>query len=259
MHNLRRPAEQEPKKRNMFTFKQFTISQDKTSMKVGTDGVLLGALTDSENPNSILDIGTGTGLISLMLAQKFPGSRITAIDISADAFNQAEENFKNSKWSDNLKAIQSSLQDFSNENQINFDLIVSNPPYFKTPEFEKGNNSQRMQQGRVTARTNSGLTFPELIKNASLLLKENGAFWVIIPSFSSSEFISIAKNDELYLSKKIEIRSFPESSVIRDVLCFTKQQGLAEIHSINIYEEAGKYSEEYYQLTKDFYLWKGRD
>ena len=149
-----------------FIFKQFKIQQDNTAMKVGTDGVLLGAWADSENATNILDIGTGTGLIALMLAQRNLKANITAIEIDEQASLQASENFNNSPWEIRLSIKNLKLQDFVVEEK--FDLIVSNPPFFN-------NTFQANSSERNIARQTETLSFNELLKNTASLLSENGA------------------------------------------------------------------------------------
>ena len=158
--------------RKPFRFKQFEIFQDKTAMKVGTDGVLLGAWSNLETGDNILDIGAGTGLISLMLAQRFPNSRVDAIEIDYDAFLQAKENFEHSIFSERLKIKNTSLQVYSSDKK--YDLIVSNPPFFTV------NNSVDFD-ARKQARQQETLTFAELIEKSAKLLHKEGVASFIIP------------------------------------------------------------------------------
>jgi len=158
----------------MFKFKQFSINQDKTAMKVGTDGVLLGAWTPTNhNPFSILDIGTGTGLIALMLAQRTTAEQIDALEIDEDAYEQAVDNFENSPWSDRLFCFHAGLDEFIEEPEDEYDLIVSNPPFYS--EDYKTENEQR-----DLARFQDALPFEDLVEAADLLLSENGILAVII-------------------------------------------------------------------------------
>uniref|UniRef100_UPI00374D869F tRNA1(Val) (adenine(37)-N6)-methyltransferase n=1 Tax=Flavobacterium sp. TaxID=239 RepID=UPI00374D869F len=154
----------------MFSFKQFSVQQDKTAMKVGTDGVLLGAWTPiNHNPNSILDIGTGTGIIALMLAQHTSAEQIDALEIDEDAYEQATDNFENSPWSDRLFCYHAGLDEFVEEPEDEYDLIVCNPPFYT--EDYKTDNEQR-----DLARFSDAMPFEELIEAADLLLSENGIF-----------------------------------------------------------------------------------
>ncbi len=169
-----------------FSFKQFSVQQDRCAMKVGTDGVLLGAWCPIDNnPFSILDIGTGTGIIALMLAQRSHADQIDALEIDEDAYEQAVENFENSPWSDRLFCFHAGLDEFVDEPEDEYDLIVSNPPFYS--EDYKTDNSQR-----VLARFQDAMPFEELVQAADLLLlSENGIFSVIIPYKEEERFIDL--------------------------------------------------------------------
>ncbi len=158
-----------------FKFKQFSIEQDRCAMKIGTDGVLLGAWTPIDNnPFTILDIGTGTGIIALMLAQRSNAQQIDAFEIDEEAYEQAVDNFENSPWSDRLFCYHAGLDEFIEEPEEEYDLIVSNPPFYT--EDYKSDNEQR-----DLARFTDSMPFEDLIEAADLLLSENGIFSVIIP------------------------------------------------------------------------------
>ena len=175
-----------------FTFKQFSVQQDKTAMKVGTDGVLLGAWTPiHHNPFSILDVGSGTGIIALMLAQRTHAQQIDALEIDEDAYEQAVENFENSPWGDRLFCFHAGLDEFIEEPEDEYDLIVSNPPFYA--EDYKTENEQR-----DLARFQDAMPFEELVEAADLLLSENGVFALIIPFKEEENFIALAKESELY-------------------------------------------------------------
>ncbi|MBX9808015.1 MAG: methyltransferase, partial [Flavobacteriaceae bacterium] len=168
----------------MFQFKQFSVEQDRTAMKIGTDGVLLGAWTPIDNnPFSILDIGTGTGIIALMLAQRSAAEQIDALEIDEDAYEQATDNFENSPWNDRLFCFHAGLDEFVEEPEEEYDLIVSNPPFYS--EDYKSENEQR-----DLARFQDAMPFEDLIEAAALLLSENGIFSVIIPFKEESTFLA---------------------------------------------------------------------
>jgi tRNA1Val (adenine37-N6)-methyltransferase len=159
----------------MFQFKKFTVQQDKTAMKVGTDGVLLGAWAPIDNhPNTILDIGAGTGLIALMLAQRSNAQQIDALEIDEDAYEQATDNFENSPWNDRLFCFHAGLDEFVEDPEDEYDLIVSNPPFY-TEDYKSEDAS------RDLARFEEAMPFEELVEAADLLLSEKGVFAVIIP------------------------------------------------------------------------------
>lgn len=231
--------------RKPFRFKQFEIFQDKTAMKVGTDGVLLGAWATLKSGNTILDIGTGTGLISLMLAQRFPHSMIDAIEIDNDAFLQAKENYENAPFSDRLTIFNSSLQDYSTNKK--YDLIVSNPPFFvvnDTVDFD----------ARKQARQQETLTFEELIKKTAELLHKDGLASFIIPYDQMGSFSEIAIQNALKLSRVVYIKGNSTTVTKRVLLEFSFHEKEVEEQELIIEVDRHQYTEDYIQLTKDFYL-----
>jgi len=228
-----------------FQFKQFTVRHDKAAFKIGTDGVLLGAWADVAGKERILDIGTGTGLIALMLSQRCDAD-ITAIEPDHDSFEQAAENVKQSKWSDRIKVENCRLQDFVPD--VKFDLIVSNPPYFidslKNPD-----------PARSAARHNDGLDHKDLLEGASRLLAEDGLFQVIMPWEEGNIFIAEAPEYGFYCSSILKIKPTITSQVRRLILGFTRKKSKPAERFLTI--EKGKrhdYTEEYIKLTRDFYL-----
>ena len=182
--------------RKPFKFKQFSIFQDKTAMKVGTDGVLLGAWADCLGKD-ILDIGTGTGLISMMLAQRFPQSQIDAIEIDENAYYQAKENFENAPFQNRLSIYFTSLQAYKTDKK--YDLIVSNPPFFTVNDLNEFD-------ARKQARQEETLTFSDLLKKTALLLNKDGLASFIIPHDRMLEFCAIAAENALKVSNLIKIR-----------------------------------------------------
>ncbi|QEE49092.1 methyltransferase [Flavobacterium alkalisoli] len=233
----------------MFQFKQFTIQQDKCAMKVGTDGVLLGAWTPVvNNPFSILDIGAGTGLIALMLAQRSHAEQIDAIEIDDDAYEQAVENFEESPWSDRLFCYHAGLDEFVEEMEDEeYDIIVSNPPFY-TENYSSGNEQ------RDKARFTESLPFKELIEAAAMLLSENGIFSVIIPFKEEEKFKAIAAEFGLYPAKITRVKGTPETEIKRSLLAFIRQQTETVIDELTIETARHQYTSEYTALTKDFYL-----
>lgn len=232
-----------------FTFKQFSVQQDKTAMKVGTDGVLLGAWTPiNHNPFSILDIGAGTGIIALMLAQRTAAQQIDALEIDEAAYEQATENFENSPWNDRLFCFHAGLDEFIEEPEDEYDLIVSNPPFYS--EDYKTENEKR-----DLARFQDAMPFEELIEAADLLLSENGIFAVILPFKEEKSFIALAKESELYPTKITHVKGTPTSEVKRSLLAFSRNDNPEiEIDELTIEIERHVYTPEYIELTKDFYL-----
>lgn len=226
-----------------FHFQQFSIQQSKEVFRVGTDGVLLGALSSVNHIKKVLEVGTGTGLISLMLSQRNPEAQILAIDINEIAIELAKENFTNSPFSRNSRAIHQDYKSFSNSEK--FDLIVSNPPYFAINKSSKDS----------TARQQRELSFKNLISKSASLLSFDGILSVIIPSESKPEFVELCLKNNLYLKKEVVIFGKVNSKPQRVVLEF----GLNKIEQpetveLTIEKAPRVYTDEYLELTKDFHL-----
>jgi tRNA1Val (adenine37-N6)-methyltransferase len=228
-----------------FSFKQFTIRHDRCAMKVGTDGVLLGAWTDIRHSRRILDIGTGTGLISLMLAQRQADATITAIDIDAEAVNQAQENIQDSPWKERITAVLQDLKTY--RPQELFDTIVSNPPYFidslKCPDSQ-----------RNTARHTDTLDMHTLLYQTSLLLTPEGRFSIVLPAEQTNTLIEAAGRVGLYPSRHTAVITRPGLAPKRTLMEFTRQIEAFQTEELVIELERHVYSEAYIALTKDFYL-----
>jgi len=235
----------------LFQFKEFTVHQDKAAMKVGTDGVLLGAWCSLENyPDTILDIGAGTGVISLMLAQRSDAITIDAVELDEDAYEQTVSNFENSDWADRLYCYNASFQEFAteiSEEEETYDLIVSNPPFY-TDSFETESVS------RNKARFTSSLQFEELLKGVSKILSLNGHFFTIIPFKEEANFLAIAKANNLYLQKVCRVQGNESSEIKRSLLSFSFVEAAIETSSLIIETDRHQYTEDYINLTKDFYL-----
>ncbi len=229
----------------MFQFKQFTIKQDRTPMKVGTDGVLLGAWADLKEANHILDIGTGTGLIALMAAQRNPNASIDALEIEFNACLQAQENIYASSWAKRIQLIPKALQDYSSD--IKYNSIVCNPPFFhqstKTPNH-----------GRTLARHNETLLHTELIQYVAKLLSPQGNFCVILPTNEALSMIEYAQQHQLYPSHITYILPTPEKPAKRYLIKFMTKPEILFEDKLIIELSRHKYSKEYIELTKDFYL-----
>lgn len=231
---------------NYFNFKQFTVFQDKCSFKVGTDGVLLGAYADITGASKILDIGTGSGLIALMLAQRSE-AEITAIEPDGDSFLQASSNFQSSKWGKRIKAEKTDLQNF-NPGGIKFNLIVSNPPYFS--------DALRNPDPRKAAtRHNDSLTPEELLKGAIRLMADDGKLQVIMPYVEGNIFIAEASGYGLYCNNILKIKPLTTSEIRRLILTFSRKRLKATEKFLVIEQgERHDFTEDYKTLTKDFYL-----
>jgi tRNA1Val (adenine37-N6)-methyltransferase len=218
-------------------------------MKIGTDGVLLGAWAPIENnPFSILDIGAGTGVVALMLAQRSNAEQIDALEIDEEAYEQSVDNFENSPWSDRLFCFHAGLDEFVEEPEDEYDLIVSNPPFYS--EDYKSENEQR-----DLARFTDAMPFEDLIEAAALLLSENGIFCVIIPYKEEIHFIGLAKEYELYPLKITRVKGTPTTEIKRSLLTFGRNENNNIATDELIIETARhNYTAEYIALTKDFYL-----
>jgi len=231
-----------------FQFKQFLIQQDRSAMKIGTDGVLLGSWVPiGDHVNSILDIGTGTGVIALMMAQRSYAQTIDAIEIEDNAYEQAVENFESSDWGDRLFCYHASFQEFFQEIDDTYDLLISNPPFYtdhyKTEDVH-----------RDKARFEDALPFEHLFIGVSHLLSEKGLFAVILPYKEESNAINIAKKTGLYPQKITRVKGNPSSEIKRSMLLFGFDEMVYTPDELIIENARHKYTEAYVALTKEFYL-----
>lgn len=229
-----------------FRFKEFSIAQDRTAMKVGTDGVLLGAWADVENADSILDIGAGTGLIALMLAQRSGAGLIDAIEIESKAYEQTVENFENSPWGDRLFCYHGSVQELSRDFDEKYDLIISNPPYF--------NPSKNNSAEREIARQHVHLTFEELLNCTALLLSENGSCAFVIPFSEEETFLEIAERHKLFPGRITRVKGTMDSPVKRSLLQLSSIKKEVAQNELIIEKSRHHYTAEFTDLVKDFYL-----
>lgn len=236
-----------------FTFKQFSVNQDRCAMKIGTDGVLLGAWTPLiNNPYNILDIGAGTGVLSLMLAQRSIAAPnnvgiIDAIEIDEDAYEQCVENFEASPWGDRLFCFHAGLDEFMDDPEDEYDLIISNPPFY-TDDYKSDNTS------RDLARFEEAMPFEELIEAAALLLSDNGIFSVIIPFKEEELFVAMCKEMGLFPLKITRVKGTPTSEIKRSLLAFSRTEQIPLVDELVIEISRHNYTSEYIELTKDFYL-----
>jgi tRNA1Val (adenine37-N6)-methyltransferase len=234
-----------------FKFKEFKIHQNKTAMKVGTDGVLLGAWSSIKNyPDTILDIGSGTGIISLMLAQRADAMTIDAVEVDENAYEQTVENFEQSDWSDRLYCYNATFQEFADEiaeENETYDLIVSNPPFYND-EFETEDIA------RNKSRFTSAMSFEELVSGVVKILSSDGTFAVIIPFKEEENFISIAKKKHLFLNRVCWVQGNPTSAIKRSLMEFSFHLSKVKEEHLIIEFERHLYTKEYINLTKNFYL-----
>ena len=227
-----------------FRFKQFAVEQDDVAMKVGTDGVLLGAWAACDGAKRILDIGTGTGVIALMLAQRNPEAQIQAVEIDETATRRARSNFDMSPWAERLEVVCCAVQEFNPAEK--FDLIISNPPYFVDSLLPP-------DAKRSTARHTHDLSFEELDKAACQLLADEGKFALILPTTEFEKYLAIT---QLSLVRRCDVHPIEGGEVKRIMAEFAKQKvGETILENISIERgRRGDYTEEYRTLTKDFYL-----
>ena len=244
-----------------FRFKQFTVWHDRCAMKVGTDGVLLGAWAGPDRPEeisgrgpqTILDIGTGSGLVALMLAQRFPEAQVTGIDCDGAAAAQARENFAGSPWPQRLRVRHISLQELcrgsaADTAALRFDLIVSNPPFYDT-------TLTNPDPHRNTARHTGGLTHEELLLLSAGLLSDTGVLSLIVPSESEKSILRLADRSRLHLHRLTRVYSKPSPRPRRILASFGRQPVPSPAEdSLTLTDSEGTRSPEHLSLTQDFYL-----
>ena len=228
---------------SVFQFKKFSIEQKKSAMKVGTDGVLLGSWVSCKESDFILDIGCGTGLISLMLAQRSSTSNIVGIEIDTLASQEAQLNISNSTWNERINIYNTSLQDFTSKKK--FDLIVSNPPFFPLIKLD---------QPRDIARHSNKLSFEELLKYTSILLSEKGIFSTIIPVDYEDYFFQISNKYGFFCNRACYIKGNKMVKIKRLMLEFSFNNSQIKKEYLTIEKSRHNYTNRYIALCKDFYL-----
>ena len=231
---------------SIFRFKKFTIYQDLAGMKVGTDSIILGSVIKIKSKyKRILDVGTGTGLLSLMIAQKSSNPDITAVEIDSNAYHQAKINIDKCKWRNRINLIHADAKQLDIDNK--YDLIICNPPYFS-------NSKQSMITSKNTARHQVELTFKDLLTIWNEKGSDDSDLACIIPLIESEKLYKMVKNDGNYLAYYLEVRSNPNSNPKRAVMLFSKNKMETIKSELCIHNNKGGYSEAYINMTKDFYL-----
>ena len=231
-----------------FQFKQFTVEQDRCAMKIGTDGVLLGAwVSVNEHPYSVLDIGAGTGVIALQIAQRSQAEIIDALEIDANAYEQCVDNFENSPWNDRLFCYHAALDEFVDEIDDSYDLIVSNPPFY-------AENYKTAKPARDQARFLDALPFEDLLEGVSRMLSDQGIFATIIPRKEEAGFIKIASEVNLFPNRICRVRGTATSEEKRSLLEFSFNKKEVKIELLTIEKERHNYTEAYKELVQEFYL-----
>jgi len=229
----------------IFRFKKFDVRHEQSAMKVGTDGVLLGAWADVSNCRHILDIGAGTGLIAMMLAQRAIDATIVAVEIDEPASDEMRLNFSACPWKDRIQAVNTEIQSF--ESPKSFDLIVSNPPYFN-------NGTLPPTTARKSARHENTLSQYDLLKSVDRLLSPNGKLCIILPYQEALEFERTAFEYELHLNKVLAFHAKEDKPAERLLMEFSKNQNNKVISKLVHYTDNGDWTEDYKQLTRDFYI-----
>jgi len=231
-----------------FKFKQFHVLQNHCAMKVGTDAVLLGCWTNIQpHLHSVLDIGAGTGILALMLAQRCDAPQVDALEIDNKAYEQCVTNFENSPWNNRLFCYHASLQEYTAEIDEKYDLIIANPP-FHSEEYK----SKEVQ--RDLARSADALPFRHLVESVSVLLSEQGRFSVVIPFSQEKDFIVLATKERLFPAQILRVQGSPSSKIVRSLIEFSFVKTEVIIEKLIIETSRHQYTQEYIDLTKDFYL-----
>ncbi len=231
----------------VFNFKKFAVVNERSAIKVNTDGVLLGAaMTIRDTDRTMLDVGTGTGTIALMAAQR-SAALIDAIDVDEASAQEAGMNFMNSPWADRMKAHHASLEDFAAASYMKYDLIFSNPPYFEDSLLAP-------EERRCNARHTIGLSYRELLEFAAERLTENGRFSIVLPADQESALTRYARMKGLHLFRIMRVRTVPRKAPGRIVAEFSRERCECPEDFVLTIQDEGKYTQEYLSLTHDFYL-----
>lgn len=230
---------------SIFKFKQFEVDQTGCAMKINTDGVLIGAIADHSSPKNILDIGSGTGVIALMLAQRFPEANVHAVEIDVQAAETAGRNFEASIFNERLTIDNIAIEQYNSNRH--FDLIVSNPPFFV-------NDLKNEEERKGIARHANEAFFELLIAKANDLLTENGKIWLVLPVKQADEVVKIASALKLHLFQRINLRSDLTKPTFRQIICLDKQPGNRKESDFYIYDSLKVHTEQYRILLKDFFL-----
>ena len=231
-----------------FQFKNFTVRHDRCPMKVGTDGTLLGAWVPLDGAHRVLDVGTGCGLIALMVAQRCAGASVVGVDNDLQSVSQAKENALLSPWRDRIEVFAADFREMRIERGCEFDVIVSNPPFYEE-DVECPNAL------RNSARHTSSLSFHDLTSVSSRLIAENGSLSVVVPANASQSFMSAAVRNGFYLTRMTTVHTKIGKPPKRALISFSKSPVSAAFDDLCILDADGKYTPDYASLMKDFYLW----
>jgi tRNA1Val (adenine37-N6)-methyltransferase len=232
----------------VFRFKQFTIDDSRCAMKTGTDAVLLGSWAPLPEQGTVLDVGSGSGIISLMVAQRNPGLAVTGIEIDREAARQAEENARNASFGQQIRIVCNDISQFAKDTLSRFDLIISNPPYFHA-------SLRSPSKDRNMARHDSTLTLEHLTGVASRLLLPEGALALILPYNQLNHYRFLAASEGLFPSKMLFVRHRPGREPVRWLSVWTRNGNITPVaESLSVKDASGSYSADYLRLTSGFYL-----
>jgi tRNA1Val (adenine37-N6)-methyltransferase len=230
-----------------FHCQQFSLHQQQTAMKVCTDSLLFGAMAPIQAGDRVLDIGTGCGLLALMAAQ-LGAAAVTAVELCPLACQEAQSNFQNSRWAPQLQAVNQSIQDFAiNDDGADYDIIISNPPFFA--DQLKSKTPQKRQ-----ARHTDSLPFAELISAVNKLLAASGVFYVLLPCRACAEFEQLAETAGLYLHSRLDYQGFVHTPAKVAALCFRRIAARCATGSMTIYTAPQVYTAASSQYLQDFLL-----
>tara|TARA_R110002050_G_scaffold270458_3_gene413544 strand:- start:11983 stop:12687 length:705 start_codon:yes stop_codon:yes gene_type:complete len=228
-----------------FHFKQFSLAHSRSAQKIGTDSVILGSWLKAEKADTILDIGSGCGVLAFMMAQKFPQAQVLGIELDFASFEESLENHTHSPFKDRVNFMHADFTQWNNKQR--FDLIASNPPY-----FESGQNTNR--PARDNARRQKSLSHGILLKQMRQLLTEAGSIYLVLPPIEASNFIDLAKLEGLYLSRFCEVKSKADTPTKRCLFSLSRQASQTQKEELILYLEDGSRHPQHAKLTQDFYL-----
>jgi len=238
----------------LFRFKQFELRQDRAAHKMGTDAMLLGAWARFPDAMNILDIGTGTGVLALMMAQKHEEAIVDAVEIDSKSAEEATFNFEQSPWSYRLSVYAEGIQQFCADETLHYDLIVCNPPFFEPVNKSKGNNDQHGSLEREQARQTKSLSFDNLLENVQKVLVKFGQFYTVLPIQEATRFTTLAEMHGLALIRRMSVYDREGTAAIRQLLCFSKQAENLIEEELAIYNDQREWTTAYKLLTADFHL-----
>ncbi len=230
---------------SVFRFKQFAITQSESAMKVGTDAMLLGAIAFHTNPTKILDIGAGTGVLSLMMAQKYKDAHVDAVEIDPPSAKECQANFTVSDWSDRCAVHCVDFLKFQSNNL--FDCIVSNPPYYQS-------RLENVDLRKAQARHEAALPVGEMLQHVKSLLSAQGAFWVIVPMDTQSDWLEKAEEKALFCTEEVVIYGKQNAIPKRCILCFRHFRSERSSSNLSVRDEDGRYTQQYIALTSQFHF-----